>query len=349
VHIRPQEQLTAAFNQKMALSEERRARFAAIRDLPAETKDGARIDLMMNAGLLYDLPHVADMGADGIGLFRTELQFMISRTFPRLATQTELYKEVLDTTGDKPVTFRTLDLGGDKILPYLEAAEEENPAMGWRAVRFALDRPGLLRYQLRAMMAAAARRELRLMFPMVSEVDEFLRARDLVDRELEWRRDHGRPLPTSVKVGSMLEVPSLAWQLNALLPRVDFLSVGTNDLLQFLFAADRSNARVADRYDFLSPAVLSFIRHVTERATAFGVPVTVCGEAAGRPLEALALLGVGVRALSVPASSIAPIKMMVRGLHLGALEPVVGSLLERPDRSVRDELTAFAEESGLTV
>jgi len=347
VHIRPQDQLTAAFNQKLSLSEERRAKFEALRDVPAETMDGVSIGLMMNAGLLYDLPHLAETGADGIGLFRTELQFMISRTFPRLTAQTDLYAEVMDAAEGKPVTFRTLDLGGDKVLPYLQAAEEENPAMGWRALRFALDRPGLLRYQIRAMLAAAAGRELRLMFPMVSEVDEFIRARALVDRELEWRQDRGYEQPTAVSVGCMLEVPSLGWQLDALFPVVDFLSVGTNDLLQFLFAADRGNARVADRYDFLSPAVLSFVSHIVQRAEHYGVPVTICGEAAGKPVEALALVGLGVRSLSVPAAALGPIKLMVRSLHIGELEPFVGTLLERPDRSVREDLTAFATENGI--
>ncbi len=347
LHVRPQAQLITAFRQKLALSEERRARFEALRDVPAETADGVHVDLLLNAGLLFDLPHLGETGADGIGLFRTELQFMVSRTFPRLTAQTELYAEVLNAAGEKPVTFRTLDLGGDKILPYFDAAKEENPAMGWRALRFVLDRPGLLRYQLRAMLASAAGRELRLMFPMVSEVDEFIRARSLVDREIEWRQRHGYDLPSSIRVGCMLEVPSLAWQLDALLPITDFLSVGTNDLLQFLFAADRSNARVTDRYDFLSPAVLSFIRHVAARAERNGVPVTICGEAAGKPLEALALIGLGIRSLSVPAAAIGPVKLMVRSLQVGEVEPFIGSFLERPDRSMRSELKAFAEENGI--
>lgn len=348
-HIRPQDQLIEAFNEKLALSEERRARFDAIRDLPAETEGGVRVDLMMNAGLLYDLPHLREVGADGIGLFRTELQFMVSRTFPRLAAQTDLYAEVLNVAEGKPVTFRTLDLGGDKVLPYLQAAEEENPAMGWRALRFALDRPGLLRYQLRAMLAAGAGRDLRLMFPMVSEVDEFVCARALVDQELDWRQGRGYEQPASIQVGCMLEVPSLAWQLDALLPIVDFLSLGTNDLMQFLFAADRGNARVADRYDFLSPAVLSLVRHVAMRADNHGVPVTVCGEAAGKPLEALALIGSGIRSLSVPAGAVGPVKLMVRSLHLEELEPFVGTLLERPDRSVREELKTFAVQNGINL
>ena len=197
------------------------------------------------------------------------------------------------------------------------------------------------------MMAAGAGNDLRLMFPMVSEVDEFVRARTLVDRELEWRRERGYPLPKSVQVGCMLEVPSLAWQLDTLFPIIDFLSVGTNDLLQFLFAADRANARVTDRYDFLSPAVFSFVRHVVSKAESHGVELTICGEAAGKPLEALALIGLGVRSLSVPASSVGPVKLMVRDLHLRELEPLVASFLDRADRSLRSELEAFADENGI--
>ncbi len=347
IHLHPHARLTRAFRKKLSLSAERRARFDAVKDLPAATVDHVHVNLMMNAGLLYDLPHLKETGAEGVGLFRTELQFMISQTFPRLTAQTDLYAEVLDAADESPVTFRTLDLGGDKILPYLEAAEEENPAMGWRALRFALDRPGLLRYQLRAMLAAGAGRALRLMFPMVAEVDEFIRARALVDREIEWRKTHGRELPTHIEVGCMLEVPSLAWQLDALLPRVDFLSIGTNDLLQFLFAADRGNPRVAERYDTLSPGFLSFIGHVVTQARAHKVPVTVCGEAAGKPLEALALIGMGIRSLSVPAAAVAPVKLMVRSLQMKDLEPFMVTLLGRPDRSVRAALEAFAEKNRI--
>ncbi len=347
VHIRPQADLLRAFDTKLNLSEKRRARYEAARDLPCETADGTQIDLMMNAGLVFDLPHLRETGADGIGLFRTELQFMVSQTFPRLNAQTELYSEVLDAADTYPVTFRTLDLGGDKVLPYLEAAEEENPSMGWRALRIALDRPGLLRYQIRAMLAAAEGRELRLMFPMVAEVDEFVRARQLVDLEADLRLSRGRKLPANIKVGCMLEVPSLAWQLDALLPKVDFLSIGTNDLMQFLFAADRGNPRVAERYDFLSPPVLSFMRHVVECAKPHNVPVTVCGEAAGRPLEAMALLGMGIRSLSVPAASVAPVKLMVRSLQLNQLTGFIGPLLGQSGHSLRLELEDFARSGQI--
>ncbi len=347
VHLRPQAEIRHAFEARMEHSTERRARYAAARDLPSETSDGTRIGLSMNAGLLFDLPHLEETGADGIGLFRTELQFMVARQFPRLDAQATLYRQVIEAAGSRPVTFRTLDLGGDKILPYGQAMDEENPAMGWRALRIALDRPALLRYQIRAMLRASAGADLRIMFPMVAEVDEFRQARQLIDRQIEWHVRHGHEMPRSLSVGCMLEVPSLVWQLDALLPHVDFLSVGTNDLVQFLFAADRMNPRVADRYDFLSPPVLSFLNQIIHKTTAHQVPLTVCGEAAGRPLEALALIGLGIRALSMPSASIAPVKLMVRGLHLNDLEPFVGQLLEGGEHSVRPALEEYAEKSGI--
>ena len=216
---------------------------------PASPRTAQKIALMINAGLAVDLPHIEETGAAGIGLFRTELQFMVAATFPRTAEQFALYRAVLDAAGDKPVTFRTLDIGGDKVLPYMRNVEEENPALGWRAIRLGLDRPGLLRSQVRALLRAAGGRELKLMFPMIATVEEFDEAKSLVERELTHLRRHSHKLPERVEVGTMLEVPSLLYQLDELLERVDFLSVGSNDLMQFFYAADRGNARVADRFD----------------------------------------------------------------------------------------------------
>ena len=181
--------------------------------------------------------------AAGIGLFRTELQFMVGNALPRANEQLALYRAVLDAAGDKPVTFRTLDIGGDKALPYLETVVEENPALGWRAIRLGLDRPGLLRGQVRALLRAAGGRALRIMFPMISVVEEFDQAKGVVERELTYLRQHGHTLPERVDVGTMVEVPALLFQLDELLKRADFLSVGSNDLFQFLFAVDRGNSQ----------------------------------------------------------------------------------------------------------
>ena len=249
----------------------------------------------MNAGLAVDLEILGDTGAEGIGLFRTEFQFMVAEELPRFTAQTQLYERVLDASDGMPVTFRTLDLGGDKILPYIEAEREDNPALGWRAIRMGLDRPALLRLQLRALIAATRGRELRIMFPLVASVEEFRTARALVDHEVAWAARRGRPTPSLLRVGTMIEAPSLVWHLDALLPMTDFVSVGTNDLMQYMFAADRGNPRVADRYDPLSPPFLRVLKAIQDACAETGTPVSVCGEMAGRPLEALALIGPGLR------------------------------------------------------
>ncbi len=349
VYALPSQDIVDAYSEKARFRARRQAQFRELRDKPAVTTDGENVSLNINAGLMVDLPHLFEAGADGIGLFRTELQFLIASAMPKLSEQREFYTRVLDEAGDKPVTFRTLDVGGDKVLPYLSHAKEENPALGWRAIRIALDRPGLLRYQLRALLQASAGRKLRLMFPMVAEVSEFQQARDLLDREIKRMTKTGQALPTEIKVGSMLEVPSLGWQLDALLPLVDFISIGSNDLLQFFFASDRGNTRVADRYDLLSPAVLAFLRHVVARCEAHDVPLSLCGEMAGRPLEAMALVGLGFRRLSIPPAAIGPVKAMIRELDAGALHAELNELLALPDRSLRPQLAEFARNRKIPV
>lgn len=347
VHVRPRSDVIDVYHHKAELRAEQHAQYHELREEPAVTKDGQAVALDINAGLLVDLPHLDEAGAAGIGLFRTELQFMVSATMPRLKVQTEFYSRVLDAAGERPVVFRTVDLGSDKVLPYLEPEDEQNPAMGWRSIRLALDRPGLLRYQIRALLAAAAERDLNLMFPLVAEVSEYEAGRALVDKEVERLRRLGRPVPRRLRVGTMLEVPSLVWQLDALLPKVDFVSVGSNDLLQFLFAWDRSNPRLSGRYDTLSPAVLGVLRDVIEKTRAYDVPLSLCGEMAGKPLEAMALLGLGFRTISMPPASVGPVKMMVRALDLGALEEFMQDLQRRPDHSVRRELEEFAEKYNI--
>ena len=188
-------------------------------------------------------------GAQSIGLFRTELQFMVAPSFPRLSEQYALYKKVIEAADDRPVTFRTLDIGSDKVLPYMAKMEEENPALGWRAIRIGLDRPGLLRMQLRAMLRAGAGRAMRIMFPMVANTAEFSQAKAICHRELEFLRRHDYELPSALELGVMVEVPSLLWQLDEICAAADFLSVGSNDLTQYLFAADRDNKRVSARFD----------------------------------------------------------------------------------------------------
>jgi phosphotransferase system enzyme I (PtsP) len=345
VHMRPPQDIQAAYGERVKLRARRQAQYRALRDRPCVTKDGVRIALMINAGLVIDLPHLADTGAAGIGLFRTELQFMVSPTLPRTGEQMALYRTVLDAAGKKPVTFRTLDIGGDKVLPYMRNVEEENPALGWRAIRLGLDRPGLLRSQIRALLRAGGGRELRIMFPMIATVEEFDQARTLVEGELTHLRRHGHLLPERVHIGTMLEVPSLLFQLDELLERVDFLSVGSNDLMQFLYAADRGNVRVADRFDPLSAPVLRALKDIADK------PVALCGELASQPLGALALAILGYRSLSLSPSAIGPVKAMLFELDCKKAAAEILPLLEQPvgSVSIRAKLEAFAAAEGLPI
>lgn len=351
IYIRPSQDIIDAYSEKARFRARKQEQYRAIRHEPSVSLDGEKVALYVNAGLQVDLQHVHESGAEGIGLFRTELQFMVAAKLPSLKDQVELYSAVLDAAGDKPTVFRTLDIGGDKMLPYMDisALKEENPALGWRAIRIGLDRPALLRHQLRALLTAAAGRSLRIMFPMVAEVAEFKRARALVDKELARLEKFGKPKPAQLEIGTMLEVPSLVWQLDTLLPFVDFVSVGSNDLMQFLFASDRGNPRVANRYDLLSPAVLSFLRFIIVKCRAHNVPVTLCGEMSGKPLEAMALVGVGFRRISMSPAAIGPVKMMVRSLPAQTLEAYMEGLYGLSDQSVREQLRAFAEDHSVIV
>jgi phosphotransferase system enzyme I (PtsP) len=350
IHVRPPGDIQSAYGEKVRFRARRQAQYRALRDRPTVTRDREPVALMLNAGLLVDLPHMDESGAAGIGLFRTELQFMVRTAFPRTSEQLSLYRAVLDAAGDRPVTFRTLDIGGDKVLPYMRTVHEENPALGWRAIRLGLDRPGLLRSQIRALLKAAAGRELRVMFPMIAAIDEFDRARALVERELTHLRRHGHKLPDRVHVGAMVEVPSLLYQLDELFARVDFLSVGSNDLFQFLYAVDRSNARVAERFDPISVPVLRALKIIADKGRAAGKPVALCGELASTPLGALALVAVGYRVLSLTPSAVGPVKAMLLDLDTGKARAMLDPLMARMDGiAVRGRLEAFAAAEGLQV
>jgi phosphotransferase system enzyme I (PtsP) len=348
-YLRPRPDVVSSIRARMAVRDQRRAEFARLRDTPAFTRDGAKITLLMNAGLAVDLDILAETGAEGIGLFRTEFQFMVAEELPRFNAQTQLYSRVLDAADGMPVTFRTLDLGGDKILPYLEAEREDNPALGWRAIRMGLDRPALLRLQLRALIAATNGRELRVMFPLVASVDEFRAARALVDHEVAWALKRGRPAPSELRVGAMIEAPALIWHLDALLPMTDFVSIGTNDLLQYMFAADRGNPRVASRYDPLSPPALRALQAIQEACADTGTPVSVCGEMAGRPLEAFVLIALGYDHLSMPPGGIGPVKRMVLSCDREAARRGVTALLKGSAGSVRSEVETLARKLSVVI
>jgi phosphotransferase system enzyme I (PtsP) len=349
VHLRPRPDIELAYVERVKLRARRQAQYHSLRERPCITKDGHKIALMLNAGLMIDLPHIEETGAAGIGLFRTELQFMVANSMPRTGEQLSLYRAVLDAAGRRPVTFRTLDIGGDKVLPYMRNFEEENPALGWRAIRLGLDRPGLLRSQIRAMLRASGGRVLRVMFPMIAMVEEFDKARELVEMELTHLRRHGHSLPERLEIGAMLEVPSLLFQLDELLERVDFLSVGSNDLMQFLYAADRGNSRVASRFDPLSIPVLRALRDIAAKGREHGKPVTLCGELASQPIGALALAIVGYRSLSLSPLSVGPVKALLLDLDCSKAEKAILPLLEKPvgSVSVRQHLEQFAAAEGL--
>ncbi|MFL5046905.1 MAG: phosphoenolpyruvate--protein phosphotransferase [Xanthobacteraceae bacterium] len=351
LHVRPPPDVETAYIERVRLRARRQAQYLALRDKPCVTRDGEPVSLMLNAGLMVDLPHIAETGAAGIGLFRTELQFMISPAFPRATEQFALYQAVLNAADGRPVTFRTLDIGGDKVLPYMRSVEEENPALGWRAIRLGLDRPGLLRSQVRALLKAGSDRELKVMFPMIATVDEFDRAKAMVERELTHLRRHQYVLPERVEVGAMVEVPSLLFQLDELLERADFLSVGSNDLVQFLYAADRGNSLVASRFDPISAPVLRALKDIADRAQAHGKPVTLCGEMASKPLGALALIALGYRSLSVTASAVGPVKAMLIELDARKARSALLPLIDAPSKgaSLRAKLEAFAAAEGLQV
>ena len=350
VFARPSVAIEEAFETKLQLRQKRRAVFAALKGELPITKDGHRVTVMVNAGLRDDVAALDVTGADGIGLFRTEFQFLVSATLPAKIQQQRLYKDVLDAAGDRPVIFRTVDIGGDKALPYLvkdDAEEEENPAMGWRALRLALDRDGLMKVQARALLEASAGRTLNVMFPMVSEPWEYDEARNLFEAQRDWMRGRGKKMPIEIRYGAMLEVPALAEMLDVLLPRLDFLSIGTNDLTQFLFAADRANPKLAERYDWLSPAILRFLARVQAPVAAAGKPLAVCGEMGGRPLEAMALIGLGIDRLSITPAAVGPIKAMVRSLDRAALMTKMQALLLDPPRDMRAALAGWAAENGV--
>jgi phosphotransferase system, enzyme I, PtsP len=351
VHLRPSPDVEHSYAEKARLRARKQAQYHKLRDVPTVTKDGVAIDLHMNAGMVVDLQHVAETGAVSVGLFRTEIQFMLASRLPKMSEQEILYRTALDSVDGKSITFRTLDIGSDKILPYMAKVEEENPALGWRAIRIGLDRPGLLRSQLRGLLRASSGREMRIMFPMIATLEEFETAKAFVEGELAHLRLHGRAAPSSLKLGIMIEVPSMLWQLEEACKRVDFLSVGSNDLIQYLYAADRDNKRVATRFDPLSAPVLHALKLIADTARASNTPLTLCGEMGGKPLEAMVLLALGYRGLSMSAASIGPVKAMVLATRLREAESFVLNLINeaKGGHSLRDRLRKFTKSKGIPV
>ena len=335
VHLRPEDTVTAAFRDKIAMQAKAQERYASIRDTPTVTSCGTRITLTMNAGLMADLPSLENSGAEGVGLFRTELQFLIRNKMPTRTELKQIYSHVLDSAQGKRVVFRTLDIGSDKVLSYMKPADEPNPALGWRAIRVGLDKPGVMRMQLQALIRAADGRPLTIMFPFVAQYDEYRAAKAELERTVERERILGHVLPEKIEVGAMLETPSLAFAPRAFFEEVEFLSIGGNDLKQFFFAADRENERVRKRYDTLNVSFLTFLQRIVERCEETGTPLSFCGEDAGRPLEAVCLAAMGLKALSMRPASIGPVKSLLLRTDLGALRATIESAAARGEQSVR--------------
>jgi phosphotransferase system enzyme I (PtsP) len=351
VHLRPMSDLQRAYEEKVRLRAKRQEQFRALRNVEPITKDGQKVNLKMNAGLLVDLPQLEESGADGIGLFRTELQFMIASNMPKGEEQEAFYRSVLRQAKGKSVTFRTLDIGGDKVVSYMRGQEEENPALGWRAIRLSLDRPGLMRTQMRALLRAASGAELRMMLPMVTEVSEIRAARDLLQKEVQHLSKFSHALPKKLQFGAMLEVPSLMWQLDELMQEVDFVSVGSNDLFQFSMAVDRGNARVSDRFDNLGKPFLRILRDIVRAGERHHTSVTLCGEMASKPLSAMALIGLGFRSVSMSPTAIGPVKAMLLGLDAARLADELNAALDDHNslESAREVLLRFAATHSIPI
>jgi len=349
VDLRPEGGILDAFREKVALANQAKEVYRTLRDKPATTRDGTTVRLKMNAGVLADLPSLNASGAEGVGLYRTELQFMLRQSFPGREAQAALYSRVLDAAGGREVVFRTLDIGSDKILPYMHREDEPNPALGWRAIRVGLDRPKLFRMQVQSLVRAAKGRPLSIMFPMVAEADEYREARGLIEGEIARLASMGHPRPCGLKVGVMLETPSLAFAAERFFAEVDFVSVGGNDLAQFFFAADRENERVRQRYDVLNFSFLRMLRQVVGRCAQHGKPLSFCGEAGGRPLEALVLSAIGFRELSMRPAAIGPVKRALLAADLTELRAVMERADQAGATSPRAALRAWATSAGLPI
>ncbi len=335
VHLRPEDSVAAAFRDKIAMAAKAQERYVSLRDKPAEGLCGTVISLHMNAGLMADLPSLASSGAEGVGLFRTELQFLTSNKVPRRGALAALYAHVMDAADGKRVIFRTLDIGSDKVLPYMEPQDEPNPAMGWRAIRVGLDKIGVMRMQLQALLRAANGRPLTVMFPFIAQFDEFRDARQHLLDEVKRERRLGHATPEKLEIGAMLETPSLAFAPRQFFEMADFISIGGNDLKQFFFAADRENERVRRRYDTLNVSYLTFIRQIVERCEEVGTHLSFCGEDAGRPVEAMCFAALGMHTLSMRPASIGPVKYLIRRVSLTNLRDVIDEACESGAQSVR--------------
>ena len=349
VYLRPSEDTQRKFRQKLEEKERLQAKLAELKDKPSCTLDGVRIGHYINVGLSFDLDYLKSTNCDGIGLYRTEIPFMSSMSMPDVEEQKVYYQELMDKAEDRKVIFRSLDVGSDKLLPYWAGLNEGNPAIGWRSIRITLDRRAILRKQIKAFLEAAAGKELNVMFPMISNLAEFEEAKETLMLELEKEKRFKRPIPKKVNVGLMVEVPSIVFQLDEILEKADFISIGTNDLAQFFFACDRGNPRLTERYDVLSAPFLRMMHTIVKKADKHKVYCSVCGEMASNPIEAMALIGLGYRNLSSSGSTFCRVKSMIRSLRVDDISDYMQLLLNSKNKTLRPQLVAYANDHNIEI
>ena len=349
VYTNPPTEIIETFTKRQKQMSEWRTELKEISKKPSQTRDGKHISLNINVGLDFDLEYLKLSNCDGIGLYRTELPFMTSQKLPSVSEQVSIYRKLLNQAPDKRVVFRSLDVGSDKLLPYWGELKEDNPAIGWRYIRITLDRRALLRSQMKAFLQAAAGRELDVMFPMISSYHEFMEAKNTLLLEYEKQKQCHNPLPSKLNIGLMIEVPSVIFELDEILKQADFISVGTNDLAQFIFASDRTNPRLENRYDVLSAPFLKVMQNIVLKAKEYNIACSVCGEMASIPVEMMALLGLGFRCFSCTGSSFASVKKTLCSIHLNELTDYVQTLLKSNKKTLRPQLTAYAYDHGIAI
>jgi phosphotransferase system enzyme I (PtsI) len=333
---------TQQFESRRAEREQRRAELQAAAAAPAKSKDGVLVSVLANVDTLHDLEGIDLRTVDGIGLYRTEYLYLDAKEFPSEDEQTQQYRRALEKLPGKPVVFRTLDSGGDKPLPYFVTPPEANPAMGWRGLRISLEMPDLFIPQLRAILRAALHGDARILLPMVTSVEELLRVRELLDSTARALKAEGVPFKENVPLGAMIEVPAAALSMDAICDVADFVSIGTNDLVQYLLGVDRDNNRVSALYDPFHPGVLRLISEVTTKAAARGREVSLCGELAGDPQTAPLLVGLGLRILSMAPVSIPQVKQAVRSLSVaGATKLAAAALAAKSSTEAREQTQQF--------
>lgn len=348
VYINPDDKVKAEYERLQSDFAVKQQELEKLRDLPAETRDGHKVHLRANIGLVADIGPAHAKGAEGVGLYRSEFPYMTRHSFPGRMVQYRLYREIIEGFAPLPVNFRTLDIGGDKDLPYFRHPREDNPFMGWRSIRVSLDRQDIFREQLAAILLASHHGKASVMFPLISSIDEVRKARSILNDVRDELLRQGKQIDAGLPVGIMVELPAAVQIAEILIREVDYFSIGTNDLIQYTLAADRNNPKVRDYFDPFHPAVLFSIKRVVEVADRAGKPVSICGEMAADPISALLLMGMGISEFSLSASSIPVVKQAVRRVTLAAARRMAEKALTmETGGEIRRYLDKMGKELGL--